>query len=77
MQLRAYLTEHNVSVAAFAVAAGVSVQAVHRYLNGERMPRPAVIERIRIATGGQVSANDLAASVTSSYGLRSQQAEAA
>jgi transcriptional regulator with XRE-family HTH domain len=56
--------------AAFADRLGVSVQAVHRYLNGERLPRPDVMVRIAEITGGAVKPNDF-------YSVRCQASEAA
>lgn len=58
MELRQYLDDHEIPVSAFATAIGVSVQAVHRYLTGERIPKREVIERIARATGGKVQPND-------------------
>jgi len=58
VQLRQYLTDRNIPIAAFADRIGVSVQAVHRYLTGERLPRRDVMERIRIETRGAVQPND-------------------
>jgi transcriptional regulator with XRE-family HTH domain len=58
MQLRQYLTKRNIPIPAFAERIGVSTQAVHRYLTGERMPRRDVMERIKVETGGAVQPND-------------------
>ncbi len=58
MDLRAYLTRHNTSISAFAEAIDVTAMAVYRYLSGERIPRPEVMERIVAATGGEVRPND-------------------
>jgi len=58
MQLRQYLATRNIPIPAFAASIGVSVQAVHRYLSGERTPRRAVMERIQAATDGEVQPND-------------------
>ncbi len=59
MDLRQYLTESKTSIPAFAAEIDVTVQAVHRYLTGERTPRLEVAERIREATGGKVQPNDM------------------
>lgn len=59
MKLDEYLAAEDVSIATFAGLIGVSVQAVHRYLSGERIPRPDLMERIEATTGGRVQANDL------------------
>jgi hypothetical protein len=58
MQLRQYLYDREIPAASFAERIGVSVQAVHRYINGDRMPRRDVMERIKVATRGAVQPND-------------------
>jgi transcriptional regulator with XRE-family HTH domain len=58
MDLRRYLDDRAIPVTVFADSIGVSVQAVHRYLNGERMPRREVMERIASVTCGKVQPND-------------------
>jgi transcriptional regulator with XRE-family HTH domain len=58
MELGQYLDEHDISVARFAAEIGVTVQAVHRYLNADRIPRPAIMVRIAAATHGLVTPND-------------------
>ena len=58
MQLREYLSAEKVSIPDFAKAIEVSVQTVHRYLGGERTPRPEIMQRIKAATGGKVQPND-------------------
>ena len=42
----------------FADQIGVSRVAVTLYRNGQRIPRPAVMERIVDVTSGQVNPND-------------------
>jgi hypothetical protein len=58
MQLRQYLSDNNIEIPAFARDIGVSVQAVHRYVSGERTPRKEVMERIQAQTAGDVQPND-------------------
>lgn len=58
MRLQTYLERNDLLIADFADRIGVSPQSVHRYLSGERVPRRDVMERILVATGGDVSAND-------------------
>jgi Helix-turn-helix len=58
MQLRAYLDDRKITIPAFAAAIGVSVQAVHRYVAGDRVPRKEVMARIKAATDGKVQPND-------------------
>jgi transcriptional regulator with XRE-family HTH domain len=61
MDLRAYLDEHKIAASVFADRIGVSVTALHRYMNKERWPRADIVRRIVKETGGQVQANDLLA----------------
>jgi len=58
MQLREYLSAEKVSIPDFARAIEVSVQTVHRYLSGQRMPRPEIMQKIKEETGGAVQPND-------------------
>ena len=58
MELGRYLDEHEISVAQFAAEIGVTVQAVHRYLNADRVPKRTVMVRIAAATRGLVTPND-------------------
>jgi transcriptional regulator with XRE-family HTH domain len=58
MDLRSYLDARDMSIAVFADLLGVSVQTVHRYVNGDRLPRPDVMVRIAEITGGAVKPND-------------------
>lgn len=58
MNLRSWLTDHNVSVADFAGRIGVTQTAAYRYVAGDRMPRPEVLRRIHAETAGEVTAND-------------------
>ena len=59
MQLREYLSEQKISLPAFDEAIGVTVQAVHRYVSGERIPRHDVMARIAAETRGRVQPNDM------------------
>jgi transcriptional regulator with XRE-family HTH domain len=58
MDLRSYLDARDMSIAVFADLLGVSVQTVHRYVNGDRLPRPDVMVKIAEVTGGTVKPND-------------------
>jgi hypothetical protein len=62
MQLHEYLASEKVPIPAFAEQISVSVQAVHRYLSGDRIPRVDVMDRIKTATDGKVQPNDFYAS---------------
>lgn len=70
MQLREYLSDQKISIPAFAEAIGVTVQAVHRYVSGERAPRHEVMERIAAETGGKVQPNDMHAAVAAHTATR-------
>jgi hypothetical protein len=58
MLLRQYLTDHSIPVPDFAASIDVTVQAVHRYIAGNRVPRREVMDRITQATQGNVTPND-------------------
>lgn len=58
MQLKTYLTQRSQTPQAFAAEIGVTVQALYRYLSGERFPTPENLRRIREATDGAVTADD-------------------
>ena len=58
MRLADYLEHHDVSVADLAAELGVSVQAVYRYKDGSRMPRPRIMRQIEELTEGLVGIAD-------------------
>jgi transcriptional regulator with XRE-family HTH domain len=58
MNLARYLAQHNERLADFAGRIGVTTTAMQRYLDGERRPKAAILERIHRATGGAVQPND-------------------
>lgn len=58
MQLGAYLKAQEIEIPTFARDIAVSVQAVHRYVKGERIPTQDVMARIVAKTAGQVQPND-------------------
>jgi transcriptional regulator with XRE-family HTH domain len=58
MKLADYLTETSTSPRDFAKRIGVSKEAVRRYALGIRIPEKKVMEKIALATGSQVTAND-------------------
>ena len=57
MTLQEYLKDTQTSRAQFAATIGVSQESVRRYVNG-RIPEPRVMEKIALATGCKVTAND-------------------
>ncbi|TSD89093.1 helix-turn-helix transcriptional regulator [Mycobacterium sp. KBS0706] len=56
--LRDYLQVRGISPAEFARQIGRDRKTVHRWVSGERIPRPPEMAKIRDATGGEVTAND-------------------
>ena len=58
MTLDCYLKKHGLTHTAFATRIGSTVQSVHRYVHGQRYPRPEIMRRIVEATDGAVTAND-------------------
>lgn len=72
--LRRHLFENKISFPTFAETIGVSVQAVHRYVSGERVPRHEVMERIATATGGRVQPNDMHEAVAARAGAETAKA---
>ena len=58
MKLRTHLEATHTPVPEFAKRIGVSVAALHRYLTGQRLPRPDVMEKIVRETQGSVQPND-------------------
>lgn len=73
MNLRPYLEENGISPAEFAREIRVEPASVHRYLSGERIPRPEILERIIQATNGAVQANDFFASVRARQAMAQQE----
>lgn len=61
MQLSDYLAKHGITHAAFAERLGVSQGTVTRYVNGDRIPRPEHLVRIKDLTRGKVTVSDFVA----------------
>lgn len=57
MKLKDYLSASGETPAEFAEKIEVSVQSVHRYINGERIPDREIMPRITKATNGQITPN--------------------
>ena len=62
MKLGTYLNTKGIPVARFAALIPVSFQAVHRYMDGTRIPRRSVMEKIVELTDGEVQPGDFFAS---------------
>ncbi len=58
MKLEAYLNKTHQSIEDFAQEAGISAQAIYKYLRGERLPRKEFLNRLAAVTNGEVTAND-------------------
>jgi predicted transcriptional regulator len=58
MRLHDYLRERRETATDFARRIGTTQAAVTRYLSGDRVPRPKILQRITLETGGAVTAND-------------------
>ena len=58
MKLREYLDDRKFSADAFGGIVGVSGHAVLKWIRGERVPRPEIMEKIVKATRGTVQPND-------------------
>ena len=59
MKLSDYLKENRISVHQFAQTISVaSRMTVHRYIKGERIPKPVIMKRITEKTKGAVTFND-------------------
>jgi transcriptional regulator with XRE-family HTH domain len=56
--LSQYLSEAQLSRTQFAEKIGVSSEAVRRYVAGTRIPDKPIMEKIALATGCKVTAND-------------------
>lgn len=61
MDMKTWIRESGRPRQHIAVELGIGRVALHRITTGETMPRPATVDRIVIATGGRVTAADLAA----------------
>jgi glutamine synthetase len=68
VKLAEYLKDAGLSLSAFAARAGVSEAAISRYVGGKRTPRPEIVRRIVLASGGRVQPNDLYASMLPASG---------
>jgi len=58
MNLRTFLEHRKIAPARFAETIDVTGTALKRYLDGERVPRAEILERIAKATDGAVQPND-------------------
>lgn len=61
MNLQTWLEKNKLSPEDFAVRVGVSEGAVLKWLSGDRFPRPNSLSKIKLATGGKVTADDFVA----------------
>lgn len=63
MKLEQYLRENEIKPVAFAVSIDVAPSTITRILRGERTPRIDLIGKIKVATGGAVTADDFMSEV--------------
>lgn len=54
-----YLSSRAETQTAFAARAGLTDSTLSRVLTGKSPPSPDVVERVRVATDGEVTPNDL------------------
>lgn len=59
MKLSEFLSRQGMSQTEFGDAIGVTGETVCRYLNGTRFPSAAIMIKIKQATDGRVTPNDL------------------
>ena len=64
MRLSVYLDERNITHGDMARLIGTSAEAVRRYANGLRLPRPEIMGRIIAATDGAVEHADFYSELT-------------
>lgn len=50
MTLNEYLSQNRIPLAVFAKSIGCTTEAVRLWSRGQRMPRPAMVEKIEAAT---------------------------
>lgn len=59
MKLEDWITKHGMTSAGFGKTAGIgNKQLVHKYRRGHRFPTPENLRLIRLATNGEVTADD-------------------
>lgn len=58
MKLDTYLRRHEITAAEFALAIGVTRQAIYHYLGGKRQPSRPTMRKITAATSGAVKRKD-------------------
>lgn len=59
MKLKTYLKRRKVSMKSFAKQVGITRQAIHYYVTGQRTPQLGIALDIVKATGGEVTLRDL------------------
>lgn len=58
MRIEEFVKKSKMKQEAFAEKIGVTQGALSRYVNGIRMPPPAIMRKIYVATNGAVTPND-------------------
>ena len=59
MKLKTYLKRRKLTLKAFAKKVGITPQAIHYYVTGQRTPQLGIAMDIVRATDGEVSLRDL------------------
>lgn len=57
-KLKKYLKNNNITQKKFAELIGVDKMTLWRYVQGSRIPKPKIMQKIFELTNGQVTAND-------------------
>lgn len=58
MKLNEYIIQNKLTQNKFAIKSGLTRSAICRLLKGQRFPTPDTMNKIELATLGQVKAND-------------------
>jgi transcriptional regulator with XRE-family HTH domain len=58
MKLNEYIKQNKLTQNKFAIKSGLTRSAICRLLKGQRFPTPETMNKIELATLGQVKAND-------------------
>lgn len=59
MKLGEWLAQNDMNSTQFAALIGCRESTVSMYLTGKRMPQHAIMQKIKDATGNQVTADDM------------------
>ena len=74
--LAAYLLDNGIAETDFAAAVGCTRTTVRRYIAGERVPEPAIMDRISEVTGGAVDQDSWTPILIAKHRARRRRADA-